>query len=867
MHTLKEEAMKKDESSQPEDTDAHAGVREESGMQKDGTCHPQDAGIDVELRERVDMQEDGTCHPQGADMDVGLKERVGVQEDGTHYPQDADMDVGLRERVGMQEDGTHHSQDADMDVELKERVGMQEDGTCHPQDANMDVELKERVGMQEDGTCHPQDADMDVELEERTGMQEDGTHHPQGADVDLGLRERAGMQEDGTCYPQNANMDVGLREKAGISEVLLGERSPTGVLLASAEQSTEKGECYLNIASEAEAGTEGSSRHGEEQLIPTGKVAAEGSVFLSVEQARDRQKDEDLDRQALLQTQMEKERAVSEAGQELKAEFTDSGGLNSETLEEAAVLKEVGTSEVKEAEREVGSPKTDGDQGEEEALTELEVVGPVEDTGPERKAGSEETVLGGERAATERKDFLEEAPISASTGEVQASPREVFRGNHELCKEDTAREGVIADTESTAEQDLRAVFPGELAAAGGIEKVERLTPPLRETGSEREEETGPEVLKTEDLLGEQKVKGEEEGTAKEVGSEEEDRASRPEMEAHAKDVEPTGATELGEATKLLEDPPKERAITLSEATPQFGKSPKESEATATEHKGGEELPGQESKALWPQGRGLSHDGEGLLGAPGPEADKAQGPEGFFTARCEEWAAKELDSSAGSERLEEDQPLQAQREDIQRMTQGNLSGERLTRAVVVCGEAKAENPQGEGSEDKECPPGTVTGSLTGQNWNMGGNIVEAEEDPHGGGIEEPTAEQKEEESAESKSADGIPEASSAANAQKETWDGAGEALGEAAAEERTGTEDMAPRTEKVAVVEEVTSAGAMVETEQEQAPEAQDREGGETKASRHTGTAGEDTGSTGKDEEHQSGAAEEFRESVSQRETA
>lgn len=142
---------------------------------------------------------------------------------------------------------------------------------------------------------------------------------------------------------------------------------------------------------------------------------------------------------------------------------------------------------------------------------------------------------------------------------------------------------------------------------------------------------------------------------------------------------------------------------------------------------------------------------------------------------------------------------------------------------------------------------VTGSLTGQNWNMGGNIVEAEEDPHGGGIEEPTAEQKEEESAESKSADGIPEASSAANAQKETWDGAGEALGEAAAEERTGTEDMAPRTEKVAVVEEVTSAGAMVETEQEQAPEAQDREGGETKASRHTGTAGEDTGSTGKDQ--------------------
>ncbi|XP_029393041.1 glutamate-rich protein 3 isoform X2 [Mus pahari] len=867
VHTLKEESMKEDESSQPKDSDAYVGVREEAGMQEDDTHHPQHAEMDAGLREREGMQEDGTCHPQDADMDVGLRERAGMQEDGTCHPQDAGMDMGLREKAGMQEDGTCHPQEAAMDAGLRKRAGMQKDGTCHPQDADMGIGLRDRTGMPEDGTCHPQDADMDAGLRERAGMQEDGTCHPQDADMDAGLRERAGMQEDGTCYSQDANMDVGLRERAGTSEVPLGERSPTRAPPASAEQSAEKGERHLNVASEAEAGKAGSSRHGEKQATPSGKAAAEGSVFLSVEQAADRQRDENLDRQALLQTQMEIGTAVSEAGQELeKAEFTDSTGLSSETLEEAAVLKEAGTSDVKEVEREVGFPRTDGEQGEEEALTELEVMGPVEDTGSERKGVSEESGLGGERAATERKGFLEEAPFSASTGEAQASPREVFRGHHEeLCKEDTAREGVIADTESTMEQDLQAVFPGELVAAGGIEKVERPTPPLRETGSEREEETGPEVLKTEDLLGEQKVKGEEEGTVREVGFEEEDWAPCPETEAHADDVEPTGATEMGEATKLLEDPPKERTITLSEATPQFEKSPKESEATATEHKGGEELPGQESEALWHQGRGLSHDGEGLLGAPGPEpADKAQGPEGFFTARCEEWAAKELDSSAGSERLEEDLPLQAQ-EDIMIMTQENLPEERHARAVEVCGEAKDEKPQGGGSKDKEYPPGTVTSSLTEQNWTMGGSTVEAEEDPHGGGIEEPTAEQRED-SAESKSAARIPAASSAANAQRETRDRAGEAL-EAAAEERTGTEDATPRTEKVAVVEEVTSAGATVETEQEEDPEAQDREGGEAKDSGHTGTAGEDTGATRKDGEHQSGAAEEFRGSVSQRETA
>ncbi|XP_031231801.1 glutamate-rich protein 3 isoform X3 [Mastomys coucha] len=866
------------------------GVEEEVGqiageVQEPGHCcsntapgrSPTDDGVtpmrkpEINLGKVVEERAAIGSHeqPEQAAQKMSRVKEEAMKEDDSSQPEDTDAYVGVREEAGMVEDGTCCPQDADVDGGLKEEAGMEEDGTCRPQDADVDGGLREEAGMEEDGTCCPQDADVDGGLREEAGMEEDGTCCPQNADVDGGLREEAGMEEDGTWHVQVADMDMGLRGKAGISEVPLRERSPTGDLLPSAEQCREKGECHLSIASEAEAGTEGSSRHGEEHLIPTQKVVAEGSVFLSVEQAAERQRDEDPDIQALLQTGMEKGRAVSERGRELeKAAFTDSTGLSSETPGEAAVLEEAGTSEVKEAEREVGSPKPDGDQGEERVLKKLEVMGPVEDTGPERKDGSEERVLGGERAATERKEFLEaEAPFSSST-EAPASPREVFRGNHEeLCKEGTTREGVKADTESAREQDLPAVFPGEIAAAGDKEGVERPTPPLREIGSEGEEETGAKVLKTEGLLREQKAKGEE-GTVREVGFEEESRTSCHEMEADAADAEAMGATELGEVTKLLEDPPKERTIALFEATPQFEKSSKESDATTTEHKGGEELPGQDSKTLWYPGRGLSRDGEGLLGAPGPEpADKAQGP-----ARGEEWFAKELDSRVGPERLEEDGPLQVQGGAIMRMTQGNLPEERLTRAVVVCREAEGEKLQGEWSKDKECSPGTVTESLTGQNWTMGDRTVEAEENPQGGGVRETIAEQREE-STKSKSADGIPVFSSSADVQKETWDRAGEAPGGTAAEERTVTEDMTPRTEKVAVVEEVTSAGAIVEMGQEQAPEVQDskagedRESGGEKASERagTGTAAEETGAARKEEEHQ--LAEEFRGSVSQTETA
>ncbi|ERE88239.1 hypothetical protein H671_1g3211 [Cricetulus griseus] len=647
-------------------------------------------------------------------------------------------------------------------------------------------------------------------LEKETAMAEDERSQPKDADTDAALREKTRKEEDEAHHPQDADMNVELREKVRRSvEVPLGKRNLTEEQPALAEQSTGKGERPPSTASEAEAGSEGHSRCGEEQLNPTG-------VSVS-------QRDVDPNRQTLLQTVVEKDRADSERGQVLEKAV-----LSSETLGESVVLKEAETPELEEVEREVGTPRPDGDQGKEGALTELEDTKPMEDTAQERENGFEAAILGGRKAATERRKVLEaEASLSSSAGEVGASAREDVQGNPEaLWKEDTAREGVMADIESTLEQDPRVVLPGEFSASGDWEKVERHPTPLRETGSEREEVTGVKVLKTEEKLEEQKVKGEEKGTEKEVRSVEEAHASPNKMETDAEDRDPTRAIKLNENPRLLQDSPKERTITLFEAKLQFGKLLEENEATATEHK--EELPGQEGEAPLQQGRAHSHDGTGLLGAPGPEpADKAGVPENVFTARSQEWAAKELDSLEGPELLNEEGPLEGQGRGI--ITHGSLPEERVTIAEVLSREPEREKPQEEGGEDRKYPSGSAADSVAGQNWAMGRGTDKDEEDPHGGRADE-IAEDQREMLAESLSTYGDSMASSSADGQKETQNRADEVLGETAAEERVIVEDMGARTEKVAVVMEGTSAGPVETTQDQKAPEVQDSEGGEEKVS-------------------------------------
>ncbi|KAL6086059.1 hypothetical protein STEG23_017452, partial [Scotinomys teguina] len=847
------------------------------------------------------------------------KAKSQLQEGGTAVGKDSKAGLpGLEEEVGQitgeaQPPEHYHSHTA-------AGLSTTEDGETPRRklEVNLGRAVEERAAISSNE--QPEQAAQEVCTPEKETTIEDECSQSEDADTVAGLREKAGMEEDTPHHPQDADMDVGLREKSGIAEIPLGKKSSTEMQAALAEQSTKKGECPLSTASEAETGTEEHSRPGEEQINPTGKVTVDGSLFLSVEQALDSQRTVDSDRQGFGQTVMEKGRAVSEREPVLeKAVLPESAEFSSETPGESAVLKELGTPEVEEVEQEAGSTGPEGDQGKEGALTELENMEPMEDTAPEREDGFEEAILGGEKAATEKKKVLE-------AREAGTSPREVVGGNsEELCKVDTAREGVMADRECILEQDPTVVLPRELT-----KKVERPPTPPRETGSEREEVTGVKVSKTEEKLEEQKVKGEEEGTVKGVRSVEEGtvkgvrsveegtgkgvrsveegtvkgvrsveeegtvkgvrsveeegtvkgvrsveegtvkgvrsveeegtvkgvrsveegtgkgvrsveeegtmkrvrsvedtQGSPNKTEADPEDINPTGATEFWEDTRLLEDSPK----ALSTAILQFEKLPGDNEATATEHQGGEELPDQESEAPRDQGRLPSHDGKGLLGAPGPEpAGKTQVPEHVFTARGQEWASKELDSLEGPERLDEDGPLQLQRRDIM-MIRGNFPEGELTVAQVFSGEAEGEKPQEEGGEDREYPAGSVTDSPAGQNWAVEGGTVEGEEDPHGRGVDEAVAEHREV-LAESVSTSGDSVASSSADAQKETWNRADEVPRETAAEERVTAEDMTSRTKKVAVVEEVTSAGAVEIPQEQKSPEVQDSEGGGVKASQH-----------------------------------
>ncbi|XP_013205554.1 glutamate-rich protein 3 isoform X2 [Microtus ochrogaster] len=712
------------------------------------------------------------------------KVRSQLQEGGTSVVEDGKADLpGLEEEVGQktgeaQAPGHYRSNTA---------AGLSSPGDEVTPTRELEVNLSRVVEERAAFSSHEQAeqaAPEECTPEKESAMEEDERSQPEDANVDAQLRKKAETEEAEARHTLDADMAVGLREKAGIAEVSLGERSPREEQPALAEQSSKKGEHRLSTASEAEAeaGTERHSTHDEKHFIPLGKPTAVDSVFLSGDQALDSQRDMGSDRQ----TVMEKAKTVSKSEQILeKAALTENSVLSSEILGESAIPKEAEASEMEEGKRKVGPSRPDGDQGTEGALTELEDMEPVTDTAPEREDGFEEAIVGGETAATGRKEVLEaEAPLSSSAGE--ASSTEVVQGNpEEPCQEDTAREGVTAGAESALEQDPRAVLPGESAAAEDGKKVERPSTPVRETGSEREAETGVKVLKTAEKLEEQKVKGEEEGTEKEIGSGGEAHVSLNKMEPDTKDIDPTGATELSKDPRLLEDAPKERTVTLFEAKPQFGKSLGENEATATEHKGGEEVPGQESEAPLQQRNPLSHRGKGLLGDPGPEpAGRALGPESTFTAGGQEGASKELGSLEGPERLGEE----VHRRDIL-MTHGDLPEERLPKAEVSGKESEGEKPEEEGREDKEHPPGTLAGSLAGQ------DTVKDEEDPCGGGVEE-TASEQTEELAASVSIYGDSVASSSAVVQKE-------ASGETAAEERVTTLS----TEKVAVVKEVTSAGA------------------------------------------------------------
>ncbi|XP_011792312.1 PREDICTED: glutamate-rich protein 3 [Colobus angolensis palliatus] len=646
------------------------------------------------------------------------------------------------------------------------------------------------------------------------------------------LEKKGAKEEDEGPQHRDADIVQGKGEAALWGEAGVVQEAPLKAWKPTAEQSelaeefTEKGEIPPGIErwAEAAAEAEGARRVGEACSDPTGQAAAKDSVGLN--------KDKAPEKQALMFTVLETDKAASEGEQGLKKAVlaNKAATLNLEDLQEAAVLREAATLE--EGEAEGGVAVNDVGESEEEASIDLEDTGPMEDTAPKREDCYEEAILGGEEPAKERKEVMRtETALSPFTGEAEASRRQVSEGSPEdLCKEDVEGEQMVTEAESNREDDRKEILPKELDVARERKKAERPKTPLRKTDSEREEVTRVNALKDEDAFKEEQNLNAEEGkTETEVRSEEETKAPPNEMGSDAENKAPVEASELSDNPGLLgEDSLKDTVVPIFEATPGFEKSLENitalrkeggrerlSEARDTKHKDREELSSRENTALEQRPR---QDAEGPLAAPeGEPAGKVQAPEGLIpaTGQADELAAKDHDSSAGLEGRAEGQGGA----EVMLRTQEAVPEEDPMTAEKFRQEAMGEDPEKE--EDKECTLGTEAmwdrksegdGAMEGRgntekNEGMGGGKVVAEEDLHGGtGTAETAAEEREvlagSETAEEKTIANKASPFSDVD-EEETWHQKDELVGKTAASGRVVVEELARSGEEVPAVEEMT----------------------------------------------------------------
>ncbi|XP_037857706.2 glutamate-rich protein 3 isoform X1 [Chlorocebus sabaeus] len=699
------------------------------------------------------------------------------------------------------------------------------------------------------------------------------------------LEKKEAKEEDEGPQHRDADIVQGKGEAALWGEAGVVHKAPLRAWKPTAEQSelaeefTEKVEIPPGIERRAEAAAEaeGARRLGEACSDPVGQAAAKDAMGLS--------KDKAPEKQALMLTVLETDKAAFEGEQGLKKAVlaNKAATLNSENLQEAAALREAATSE--EGEAEGGVAVNDVGESEEEASIDLEDTGPMEDTAPKREDGSEEAILGGEEPAKERKEVMRtETALSPFTGEAEASRMQVSEGSPEdLCQEDVEGEQMVTEAEANREDDRKEILPKELDVAGERKKAKRPKTPLRKTDSEREEVTRVNALKDEDAFKEeQKLKAEEGKTETEVRSEEETKAPTNEMGSDAENEAPVEASELSDNPGILgEDSLKDTVVPIFEATPGFEKSLENitalrkegggerlSEARDTKHKDREELSSRENRALKERPR---QDAEGPLAAPeGEPAGKVQTPEGLIpaTGQAEELAAKDHDSCAGLEGRAEGQGGA----DVMLRTQEAVPEEDPTTAEKFRQEAKGEDPEKE--EDKECTLGTEAmwdrnsegdgamegGGNTEKNEGMGGGRVVAEEDLHGGReMAETAAEEREvlagSETAEEKTITN--KASSFSDvAEEETWHQKDELVGKTAAAGRVVVEELARSGEEVPAVEEMTvtcttetGVGTPGVLEGKTSGLGQEQEGGSEGQEAATGSG---------DGRQESGAAEKFR---------
>nr|XP_055222541.1 glutamate-rich protein 3 isoform X2 [Gorilla gorilla gorilla] len=699
------------------------------------------------------------------------------------------------------------------------------------------------------------------------------------------LEKKEAMEEDEAPQHRDADIVQGKGEAAlwgeagAVHEAPLRAWKPTAEQPEMAEEFTEKREIPPGIERGAEgaAEAEGARRLGEGGSDPIGQAAAKDAVGLS--------KDEAPEKQALMLTVLETDKAASEGEQCLeKAVLADkAAALNLEHLHEVAALREAATSE--EGEAEGGVAVSDVGESEEEASIDLEDTGPTEDTASKREDGSEEAILGGEEPAKERKEVMRtETRLSPFTGEAEASQMQVSEGSPEdLCKEDVEGEEMVTEAEANREDDKKEILPKELDVARERRKAERPKTSLRKTDSEREEVTRANALKDEDAFKEeQKLKAEEGKTETEVRSEEETKAPPNEMGSDAENEAPVEASELSDNPGLLgEDSLKETAVPIFEATPGFEKSlenitalRKEGggerliEARDTEHKDREELSSRENSALK---EGHRQDGEGTLAAPEAEpAGKVQAPEGLIpaTGQAEELAAKDHDSCAGLEGRAEGQGGV----DVVLRTQEAVPEEDPIMAEKFREEAVDEDPEEE--EGKECTLETEAmqdrnsegdGDMEGEgntqkNEGMGGGRVVAVEVLHGGGETAERAAEEREVLAGSETAEEKTIANKASSfsdvAEEETWHQQDELVGKTAAAGKVVVEELARSGEEVPAAEEMTvtyTTEAGVGT-----PGALERKTSGLGQEQEEGSEGQEAATGSGDGRQESGAAEKFR---------
>ncbi|KAF6344473.1 glutamate rich 3 [Rhinolophus ferrumequinum] len=737
---------------------------------------------------------------------------------------------------------------------------------------NRNLMMEERETLNSNKELKPIAAEMYI-LEKDEAMAEDEI--PQHRDVDT-------TEEKG---------DVILWGKVGVNELPFGERKPTAGQPVLVKQFTEGREIPQHIASGAEA-------EDKEGLNPMGKEAARASECLK--------EDEALEEQGLMQTVLETEKAASEEEQVSEKAILANKALaqNSECVQEAAALSKAtmpkGKAEGRAVVSEAGSEKLDVEESEEEAPTDLEDMGPEEDSASWGKAGSEEAIHGGEERAHDRKAVMgAETPLSSSASEkAEAIQVGVSKDSlEELCQEDVERKEVATEVESSKENDRKEILPEEFYAAKERMKAERPKTPLGETESEREEVTRASVLQDESILKEeQKFKREERETVKEVRPEE---GSQTEVKCDVEKEAPTEASELIENTgPQEEDILREREVTMLETATGFEKSLESIRALRkdeggerlretgdTEHEGRAEMLHREEENVAPSepDEGPDPEGEGVIGPP--ESDpvrQAQAAEATITAtgEAQECAAHDQDGLAGLERRGKEGSSQGhQGVGATAMTQedvpkgGSMMGERLSEEVMD------EDPEGEA--DKECILGTgvMKGRDTEGDGSLQGGVVVTEEDLHQDGGTAEMAEVKKEVLADLKAAAENTAANTASNfsdvAEEETWHTVDELLGKAAAAERVAVEETALSREDVPAVEEMPGIGAS-ETEVGDLGEPLDLEGkapqlGQAPKGEEAGTTqqgaelmGEETGLCSPVGGQESGQAEEFRLGLSQK---